>query len=268
MGVGRNFIPTERPKRKFSNKQFRKILADGRNCRNSDLKLFSESRHKFYFMEDILKTFVEVLFSTNTIQSAENLKNSSNDRSAIDEAGVSFRLQKARAGNINLEVFFQDQKGMFFKPIGFYEFDNFGKVSEIYILNELKETFERNKNNLPNSNKAKSLNLIDDVYIALASREVGNTVSAMFNSPNYSEYNHLDFSKRQFQSLVVNELKIDVKTSMMGALEAVYDDENDDFNGEDMLVMFQNNNGITIHSSEREYQNMMNKGLLSIFNAV
>jgi hypothetical protein len=51
-------------------------------------------------------------------------------------------------------------------------------------------------------------------------------------------------------------------------LEAVYDDENDDFNGEDMLVMFQKNNGISVHSSEREYQNMLNKGLLSIFNAV
>ena len=61
-----------------------------------------------------------------------------------------------------------------------------------------------------------------------------------------AQHNHLDFSKRQFHSLVVNELKIDVKTSMMGALEAVYDDENDDFNREDMLVMFQNNNGISI----------------------
>ena len=78
----------------------------------------------------------------------------------------------------------------------------------------------------------------------------------------------MDFTKRQFQSLEANGLKIDVKTSMMGALEAVYDDENDEFNGEDMLVMFQKNNGISIHSSEREYQNMMNKGLLSIFKSL
>ena len=219
-------------------------------------------------MEDILLTFVEVLFSTNTIQNAQNLKNSGNDRSAIDENGIPFRLQKSRAGNINLEVFFQDQKGMFYKPIGFYEFDSFGKVSEIYILNEFVTAFNKAKNNLSNTEKAKSLNLLDNVYIALGSREVGNIVSSMFNSRNYSEYNHMDITKRQFQSLEVNGLKISVKTSMMGALEAVYDDKNDDFNGEDMLVMFQNSNGISIHSSEKEYQNMMNKGLLSVFNAV
>lgn len=218
-------------------------------------------------MEDILQTFVEVLFSTNTIQNAQNLKNSENNRTAIDHNGIPFRLQKSKAGNINLEVFFQDQKGMFYKPIGFYEFDGFGKILEIYILNEFVETFNKLKYNLPNTDKVKFLNLLDNVYIALGSREVGNTVTAMFNSPNYSEYNHMDFTKRQFQSIEVNGLKVDVKTSMMGALEAVYDDENDNFN-EDILVMFQNNNGISIHSSEREYQNMMNKGLLSIFNAV
>lgn len=219
-------------------------------------------------MEEILQTFVEVLFSTDTIEDAQNLKNSSNDRSAIDEAGIPFRLQKAKAGNINLEVFFQDQKGMFYKPIGFYEFDYLGKVSEIYVLKEFEDAFNKTKSSLSNVEKAKFLNLLDNVYIALGSREVGNTVSAMFNSPNYSEYNHMDYSKRQFQSLQVNGLNVDIKTSMMGALEAVYDDENDDFNGEDMLVMFQKNNGISVHSSEREYQNMLNKGLLSIFNAV
>lgn len=216
-------------------------------------------------MNDILENFVEVLFSTETISQAEVLKKSSNDRSAIDKKGIAFRLEKSNAGNINLEVFFQDQKGMFYKPIGFYEFDNLGKVSEIYVLNEFVSVFNEIKNKLEHSNKSKFLNLLDNVYIALGSREVGNTVSAMFNSPNYSENNHLDFSKRQFQALVANGLEIHVKTSMMGALEAVY---NDDFNGEDMLVMFQNHNGISIHSSEREYHNTLNKGLMSIFKSV
>lgn len=218
-------------------------------------------------MNDILENFVEVLFSTETISQAEILKKSSKDRSAIDEKGIAFRLEKSNARNINLEVFFQDQKGMFYKPIGFYEFDNLGKVSEIYVLNEFVNVFNEIKNKLENSNKSKFLNLLDNVYIALGSREVENTVSAMFNSPNYSENNHLDFSKRQFQALVANGLEIRVKTSMMGALEAVYKDDNDDFN-EDMLVMFQNHNGISIHSSEREYHNILNKGLMSIFKSV
>lgn len=219
-------------------------------------------------MEEILKTFVEVLFSDETINKVENLKTSSNDKNAIDEDGITFRIQKARSGNINLEVFFQDQNGMFYKPIGFYQFDNSARVSEIYIINEFVETFNNIKHNLSNTEKAKTLNLLDNVYIALGSREVGNTVSAMFNSPNYSEFNHMDFTKRQFESVKVNGLNIDVKTSMMGSLEAVYDDQNDDFDGEDMLVMFQKNNGISIHCSEREYQNMHLKGLLSIFNGI
>lgn len=219
-------------------------------------------------MNDILENFIEVLFSSETISQAEVLKKSSNNRSAIDVKGIAFRLEKSNAGNINLEVFFQDQKGMFYKPIGFYEFDSLGKVSEIYVLNEFVNVFNEIKNKLEHTNKSKFLNLLDNVYVALGSREVGNTVSAMFNSPNYSEYNHLDFTKRQFQALVANGLEIHVKTSMMGALEAVYNDDNDDFNGEDMLVMFQNHNGISIHSSEREYQNILNKGLMSIFKSV
>ena len=219
-------------------------------------------------MEEILRTFIKVLFSNETMIKAENLKNSANNRTAIDQDGIAFRLEKSKSGNINLEFFSQDQFGMFYKPIGFYEFDIFGKITEIYVLNEFVGTFEKTKSNLTNIHKARFLNLLDNVYVALGSREVGNTVTAMFNSPNYSEYNHMDCTKRQFQSLEANGLKIDVKTSMMGALEAVYDDENDDFNGEDMLVMFQKNNGISIHSSEKEYQNMMNKGLLSIFKSL
>ena len=76
-------------------------------------------------MEEILQTFVEVLFSNETIQKAQNLRDSENDRIAIDKNGIPFRLQKARTGNINLEVFFQDQK------IRIYEFNILGKVSKI-----------------------------------------------------------------------------------------------------------------------------------------
>lgn len=236
-----------------------------------NFRLYGRKRNKIIntkYMEDILKTFVKVLFSNETIENVEKLKTSSNDRNAIDEDGIPFRLQKARAGNINLEVFFQDQSGMYYKPIGFYEFDNLGKVKEIFLLNEFVDTFNTIKQNINNTSKANFLNLLDNVYIALGSREVGNTITAMFKSPNYSEYNHMDITKRQYHALIVNGLNIEVKTSMMGSLEAVYDDKNDDFNGEDMLVMYQNNNGVSIHSSEKEYQTMMNKGLLSIFNAV
>ena len=216
-------------------------------------------------MEEILRTFIKVLFSNETMIKAENLKNSANNRTAIDQDGIAFRLEKSKSGNINLEFFSQDQFGMFYKPIGFYEFDIFGKITEIYVLNEFVGTFEKTKSNLTNIHKARFLNLLDNVYVALGSREVGNAVTAMFNSPNYSEYNHMDFTKRQFQSLEANGLKIDVKTSMMGALEAVFIDKNNVFD-EDYFIMFKRNNGRTsLHCSEFAYNEMKNKGLLTIF---
>ncbi len=220
-------------------------------------------------MENISELFVSALFSKEAVKKAKKIKKSSNGILPFEYKDLQFRFKKTKFGNINFELFTRDQHGMFFKPIGFYEVGGFfGGVSSIYILNEFEKTFNKIKNTLDNTDKVKSLSLIENVYIALGSAEVGGVITSMFNSPNYSEHNHLDFSKRQFERLFVNGLKITVKTSIMGSLEAVYEDDNDDFNGEDMLVIFQNNNGISIHSSEKEYHDMMKKGLLSVFNRI
>ncbi len=218
---------------------------------------------------NIQEIFVSALFSKDVIKKAKKLSKSSGKLLPIDYEDITFRLRKTNTGSVNLELFVQDQYGMYFKPIGFYEFGGFwGNVQRIYILKEFEETFIKIKGKLNNIDKVKYLSLLQNVYIALGSVEVGRTVTKMFNSPNYSENNYLDFSKRQIERLLVNGLKIVVKTSLGGALEAVYEDDNNYFNGEDMLVMFQNYNGISIHCSEKEYQNMMNKKLLSIFNRI
>ena len=74
----------------------------------------------------------------------------------------------------------------------------------------------------------------------------------------------MDRTKFQVQNLLLNNLQVQVKTSMMGALEAIFVDNNDDFQ-EEYLIMFQNKDGISIHCSENTYNKMNNRSLLSIF---
>lgn len=217
-------------------------------------------------MEDILQEMIEVLFLRNTTLKAKELKNSNSNSSNLSYNGFDFRLLKAPAGNINLEVLLQDQFGSYFKPIGYYDFGTTSEVLQICLVNEFLEAFKQIRSNIDIdlSEKARTLNLLDNVFIALGSREVGNTIKAMFNSPNYSPYNHMDISKFQVQNLLINNLEIQVKTSMMGALEAIFVDNNDDFQ-EEYLIMFQNKDGITIHCTEDAYNKMNNRSLLSIF---
>ena len=68
-------------------------------------------------MEEILRTFIKVLFSNETMIKAENLKNSANNRTAIDQDGIAFRLEKSKSGNINLEFFSQDQTKKLIKKL-------------------------------------------------------------------------------------------------------------------------------------------------------
>ncbi|MBN8623568.1 MAG: hypothetical protein J0L47_10670 [Flavobacteriales bacterium] len=217
-------------------------------------------------MDKILQEMIEVLFLRNTILKAKELRNFDLNSSNLSYNGFDFRLLKAPAGNINLEVFLQDQFGNYYKPIGYYDFGTTNDILQICILNEFLEAFKQIYPNIDSdlSEKARTLNLLDNVFIALGSREVGNTVKEMFNSPNYSPYNHMDRTKFQVQNLLLNNLQVQVKTSMMGALEAIFVDNNDDFQ-EEYLIMFQNKDGISIHCSENTYNKMNNRSLLSIF---
>lgn len=220
-------------------------------------------------MEEILQEMIEVLFLKSTTLKAEQLKISSSNDLRFSYNGFDFRLLKAPAENINLEVYMQDEYGSYYKPIGYYDFDLYTTIQHICLLNEFLEPFKQIHSKIDSqlSEKARALTLIDNVFIALASRESGNTARTMFNSPHYSPSNHLDRNKFQVQNLLLNNLEVQVKTSMMGAIEAVFVDNNNDFQ-EEFLVMFQNNNGISIHCSEDSYNKMNDKSLLSIFKSI
>lgn len=116
----------------------------------------------------------------------------------------------------------QDEYGMFYKPIGYYDFGTTNEILEICLLNEFLEPFKqiRSKLDLDLSERAKTLNLLYNVFIALGSREVGNVVRSMFNSPKYSKA--INSNNFQMQRLFINNIDVKVKTSMMGAIEAVF----------------------------------------------
>lgn len=219
-------------------------------------------------MEEILQEMIEVLFLRNTTLKAKELKTSTANQTNISQNGFDFRLFKAPAGNINLEVFMQDEYGMYYKPIGYYDFGTTNEILEICLLNEFLEPFKQIRSKLDSdlSERARTLNLLYNVFIALGSREVGNVVRTMFNSPKYSR-GPINSNNFQMQRLFINNIDVEVKTSMMGAIEAVFLDENSAFD-EEFLVMFQNNNGITIHCAEVAYNKMNNKSLLSVFKSI
>lgn len=209
------------------------------------------------------ETFVYLLFANKTLQEIKRLSLNKINRYGFDFNDISFRIEKSKKGYYNLELMMADDLGIYFKPIGYYVQDKNGNVTEIYLINEFIKDFNDISYLLDNTNLFCELKLIDNVFIALASREVYQVVRSLFNS---NEFNHFNIADSQYKVIIVNDLKIIVKTSLMGALEALYDDEYDLFR-EDLLVMFKkSNNGITIHCTDKEYKDLTNRGLLSVFN--
>lgn len=213
-------------------------------------------------MDNILEEIISVLFQPETISKAEEQNQNFRERVPIDTPQISFRLFRAPAKNINLEIMMQDKYGMYFKPVGYYLFDNTG-LKNIIVLKEFEEAHSNIKNTIDSkiANRVKYLSMEENGYIALASREVANTIKEMFHSSEYSPFNHLDASKFQVRNLLLNGLKVQVRTSMMGSLEANLNEDTD----EDIFVMYQNNNGISVHCSEEPYNLMMQRSLLGAF---
>lgn len=215
---------------------------------------------------DILNEMISVLFDANTISAAINQKLENKEKQPIDTNQISFRLYLSQKGNINLELLGQDQFGYYFKPIGFYKFNSSNKIENIFILKEFEQPYSNIKNKIGEDLRqlVRFMSLEENAYIAMCSRETSNIVKAMFNSPDYDPMNYMFPSTFQVDNLISNGLKIQVKTSMMGALEANLNDDDNELD-EDALVMFQKNNGISLHCQEPTYYKMYEMGLLSAF---
>lgn len=215
---------------------------------------------------EILKEMIEVLFELDTIKKAINQYQTRRQKVPVDTKDISYRLFLSERGNVNLELMSRDDYGYYFKPIGYYTFNNLGNIENIYILKEFENAFKSIKSNIEDEiiQKVNFLSLEENTYIGLCSRETSNLVKQMFNSPKYDMMNHMFPDKFQVQNILSNGLTIQVRTSMMGALEAGLNDENYELE-EDTFVMYQNNDGISLHCQEQAYMDLYNKGLLGAF---
>ena len=213
---------------------------------------------------DILKEITQVLFEKDTISKVKEQNKSFTEKVPIESQNISFRLFLTPAKNINLEIMMRDEYGYFFKPVGYYEFKEDCSLKNIYVLKEFEDTYKEIKHNISSdlSSIVKFLTLQENGYIAASSREVSNVVRRMFDSPQYSPYNHFNVLNRQVENIISNGLRVQVRTSIGGALEALVIDV-EDTDGLDLFVIYQNNDGIGIQSSEDVYYKMLNKSLLT-----
>lgn len=204
----------------------------------------------------IEQEFLLPLLDRETIDKAKELKNSTENVDRIDTKNLNFRLLKTKAGTINLELFMRDDTGYYNKPIGFYSFEGM-ILKTIYILKEFEEAYGEIKKDLSSEvvGLVRTLNKEENIYIAIASREVGNMAMKMFRNPQFGRMN----ASFQSQMMISNGMKVIIHTSMMSALEAKVEDDEDD-----NIVMFQNgSNGVSIHCNDPIYYDLMKKELLT-----
>jgi len=215
---------------------------------------------------EILKEMTQVLFLSDTIGKATNQFQTKTQKIPVNTKEISFRLFLSERDNINLEVMGRDVYGVYCKPIGYYTFDNSGNVKNIYVLKEFENAYESIKSNIDNKliGLVKYLSLEENTYIGLCSRETSNLVKQMFNSPKYDVLNHMLPYIAQVKNILSNGLKIQIRTSIMGALEAGLNDDHFKLE-EDTFVMYQKNDGISLHCQEQTYMDLYNKSLLGAF---
>lgn len=210
---------------------------------------------------DILGEMLLVFFDDKTKELVKNQFESRNQKIPLDTHDMNFRLYLSNNGSINLELLAQNNLGMYFKPIGFYEMMN-GDL-QLTILKEFEDTYHKYFRDETN---VKFLSLKENAFIAAGSSDVASAVKGMFGSPKYDRHMPPSIENFQSENILSNGLNINIRTSMMGALETNLDDEKYEID-DSLLIMYQNNNGISLHATDSEYTDMMDRELLSAFKS-
>ncbi|MRJ08892.1 hypothetical protein EDL99_08450 [Ornithobacterium rhinotracheale] len=207
---------------------------------------------------EVIEEIVSVLFRQESINRLEK----GQLEEAFDVNGMTFRLLKTERGNVNIEIFLMDDNGVYWKPVGFYRADSFCKLKDIVIVKEFEKPYSDVQKFLPEElvRKVKFLNLEENAYIAVASREVSNVVKSMFDNPNRIGVPMEGNGMR----LTVNSLDVVVRESLWGNIEAVFygvDDEDDE-----IFVMFRKEKeGVVAVCQEPMYEKLFEMKLLSAF---
>src|ERR1017187_7117917 len=100
-----------------------------------------------------VQDMVSVLFENETISKVKQQFKAGNQKISIDSRNMNFRLFKRNYGNINLELLCRDASGIYFKTIGYYEFEKGGFLSSGKLSVTILKEFEPDYKELKNSNK-------------------------------------------------------------------------------------------------------------------
>ena len=205
-------------------------------------------------MGEILKQITSVLFEKEvTLKANQQFQTKNKITSINDIQNMDFRLFLSDAGTINLELLVRDDYGIYFKPIGYYEFEG-NTISSVYVLKEFEETYNSIKNNIDGSlsNKVRFLDIESNSYIAVCSREVSNIAKGILNGSIPSP-----------TQIISNGIEIHIFSYpmgiFMGTVEARVEDENIEL-AEDIFVFYTKNE---LKCIDDLYYILMEKGLLS-----
>lgn len=218
----------------------------------------SKPRANLTITQEMVSTFL----NADTVEKAKGIISKRGAKVPIDSENISFRLIGAKDGNVNFEVMIKNELGLYFKPIGFFTNEN---EFTAYIVKEFEKDFEYLKDYLKIDLPVKPLSIQENGYIAVASKEVFQLVQNLFNSPEYDEFALVLNRNRQYEEIIYNGLTISIKTSMMGSLEANIEGDDAELMEDSLLAMFQNDEGISLHTTEEVFYDMKNKELLTGF---
>ena len=212
--------------------------------------------------KDIISEIISALFADKTINQLKTLRN----EVLFEVSGMTFRLLKVEKGkgNVNLELYCRDDNGLYWKPIGFYILgSSFNNIEKIVIIKEFESAYKNLYEAFPMNlvEKVDFLSLEENIYIALASRDVSNVVKAMFQNPSRTGFPSMENARL----LMSNGFEVVVRDSMAGTLEAILNESVEEA-VDDIFVMYRNDsNGIVAVCSEPTYQKLYDMKLLSAF---
>lgn len=165
---------------------------------------------------------VSVLFEKDTLEKVKAQFISGAEKTPIDSRDMTFRLFKAKYGNINLELLCSDARGMFFKAIGFYQLEN--EKLTLTILNEFVKDYKSLPNLATSNINLKFMSIRESGIIGAFSREtVEKAIEIHQEKQSKQHFTHSELQKYD-KSLHSNGLKIDVLLAFDGNPQSYLDD--------------------------------------------
>ena len=196
------------------------------------------------------KEFIKTLFDPTTFNKAKDL-DVFNRTISFDSFGMNFRLFSTKSDLVTLELFSRDDRGTYWKIIGFY--DQKTEKPEITILKEFEElTSKMISNNELQSQNYNTLSTRKNAYLGGCSKQATDIVREMFKNNDVKP-----------KTIYSNGLELVAFKSMMNSIEINVNDDNVDI--DDLYLMFRFSDDISIHCAETDFIELMNDELIGVF---